>query len=83
MNLKHIRALMKREEFQEAFSQVEEALKHNKECPGLWNVRGDLIQLLEAASAPPLAEAAKSYRRALKLDSRCLSKLFRNVPIIT
>jgi len=75
MTLKNIRALMRRKKFQTAFSQVEKALKHYKECPNLWNIRGDLIQLIEAKDAPPLSEAAKSYRRALKLNPNCLESI--------
>jgi len=43
-------------------------LKRQQECPYLWTLRGDLIQLLETQEGPPLKEAAASYSKALNLN---------------
>jgi uncharacterized protein (DUF433 family) len=50
-------------------------LEHQQECPYLWILRGDLIQLYETQKGPPLNEAAVSYRKALKLNPHDLSAI--------
>jgi tetratricopeptide (TPR) repeat protein len=75
MNLKEIKTLSKAKKFEKALASLEKLLARHRECPHLWNLRGDLIQLLETQDGPPLAEAAKSYKTALRLDPNNLETL--------
>lgn len=68
MSLIRIAALYKKKLFNEALSEVELDLEQKKDCPYLWLLRGNLIQLSEPASPKPLEEAEKSYLKALELD---------------
>jgi hypothetical protein len=68
MSIKRISELYKQRLFNEALFEVEADLKHKDDCPYLWLLRGNLVQL---ASEPPtltLEEAEKSYIKALTLD---------------
>jgi hypothetical protein len=67
MNLREIKALQKAKQFKLALTELDKLLKRHKECPHLWNLRGDLIQLLETQDGPPLADAAAGYKSALRL----------------
>jgi tetratricopeptide (TPR) repeat protein len=75
MTLKEIKALRKANKFETALASLEKLLLRHKECPHLWNLRGDLIQLLETQHGPSLAEAAKSYKTALRLNPNNLETL--------
>jgi hypothetical protein len=75
MSLKGLKALRKAKKFGKALAGLEQLLARNKECPYLWNLRGDLIQLLETQDGPPLAEAAKSYKTSLRLNSNDMEAL--------
>jgi len=75
MSLKEIKTLSKRKKFEKALAKLGKLLARHKECPHLWNLRGDLIQLLETQDGPPLAEAAKSYKTALRLNPNNLETL--------
>lgn len=75
MSLKQIKTLWKAKKFERALANLEKLLARHKECPRLWNLRGDLIQLLETQDGPPLAEAAKSYKTALRLNRNNLETL--------
>lgn len=75
MSLKEIKTLWKAKKFEKALTRLEKLLARHKECPHLWNLRGDLIQLLETQDGPPLAEAATSYKTALKLNPNGLETL--------
>src|SRR5215210_180451 len=55
---------------EKALEEVDRTLGRWAECPHLWNVRGDLIQLLETKEPPPLKEAEKSYKMALRLNPK-------------
>ena len=68
MKLKAIKKLVKEEKYALALARLESLLMHQQECPYLWTLRGDLIQLYETQDGPPLKEAAISYRKALRLD---------------
>jgi len=75
MSLKEIKTLWKAKKFKKALANLEKLLARHRECPHLWNARGDLIQLLETQDGPPLAEAAKSYKTALRLNPNDLETL--------
>lgn len=75
MSLRTINALRKAKKFREAFAILEKLLACHKECPHLWNLRGDIIQLFETQDGPPLAEAAACYKTALKLNPNDLEAL--------
>lgn len=60
---------MKAEKYEAALAQLEKVKVHHQECPYLWILRGDLIQLLDTQDGPPLKEAGISYRKAVMLDS--------------
>ncbi|HXP61576.1 MAG TPA: hypothetical protein VN829_13850 [Dongiaceae bacterium] len=75
MRFKKIQVLWKAEQFEKALAGLEELMIHHKDCPHLWNLRGDLIQLVETQDGPPLAEAEKSYKRALRLNANDLEAL--------
>ena len=68
MSLIQIADLYKKKLFNEALREVELDLKQKSDCPYLWLLRGNLIQLSDSASPKPLEEAEKSYLKALKLD---------------
>jgi tetratricopeptide (TPR) repeat protein len=70
--LGHVRALIRGKQFEHALEEVGSLLKQNNGCPTLWNLRGDLIQLLDAREGPSLKEAERSYLMALKLAPRDL-----------
>ncbi len=61
--------------FGKALTKLEKLLARHKECPHLWNLRGDFIQLLDTQAGPPLTEAAKSYKVALRIDPNNLETL--------
>jgi tetratricopeptide (TPR) repeat protein len=73
--LQQIRYLMKSQRFERALAALEKVLKREQECPYLWILRGDLIQLLERKDGPPLREAAASYSKALKLNPNNLEAI--------
>ena len=75
MNLAEIRKLIDTSNFVEALSQIDRLVTQVSECPYLWNLRGDLIQLLDTKDGPPLGEAAESYANALKLNPNDLEAL--------
>jgi len=75
MALKQIRTLMKAQRYDRALAKVEGILADHRGCSHLWNLRGDLIQLLETQDGPPLTEAAKSYKTALRLNPDNLETL--------
>ena len=75
MSLQGIKTLRKARKFEKALAGLEKLLTRRKECPYLWNLRGNLIQLLETQDGPPLAEAAKSYKTALRLNPNDLETL--------
>jgi tetratricopeptide (TPR) repeat protein len=75
VNLKEIKRLWKARKFEKALAKIEKLLARYSECPHLWNLRGDLIQLLETPHGPALAEAAKSYKMALRLNPQDLEAL--------
>ena len=75
MSLKEIKRLIKAEKFGRALAKLERMLPRHQECPDLWIMRGDLIQLHETQEGPPLKEAATSYRKALKLDPNNLDAI--------
>jgi tetratricopeptide (TPR) repeat protein len=75
MSLKQIKTLYRAKKFEKALASLEKLLARHKECPHLWNLRGDLIQLLDTQDGPPLGEAAKSYKTALRLDPNNLETL--------
>jgi len=68
MSLVRIADLYKKKLFNEALREVELDLVQNDECPYLWLLRGNLLQLSESVSPMPLEEAEKSYLKALELD---------------
>ncbi len=75
MSLKEIKILLNEKKFRKALTKLEKLLMRHKECPYLWNLRGDLIQLLETRDGPPLVEAAASYKTALRLNPNDLEAL--------
>ncbi len=75
MTLKKIKGLMRSGKYSLALAKLERMLEHQQECPYLWILRGDLIQLYETQKGPPLNEAAISYRKALRLNPHDLSAI--------
>jgi hypothetical protein len=75
MNLKEIKNLRKAKKFVKAFAKLEKLLRRHRECSHLWNLRGDLIQLLDTQDGPPLIEAAASYKTALKSNPNDIEAL--------
>jgi Tfp pilus assembly protein PilF len=75
--LKEVKALMKvkAEKYERALKKIEGAIASHKECPYLWLLRGDLIQLLQTLDGPPLKAAASSYSKALKLNPNNLEAI--------
>lgn len=61
--------------FREALTEVDELLEEDEDNSNLWNLRGDLIQLLGSQDGPPLSEARKSYTKALELNPNDLEAL--------
>ncbi len=75
MALKEIRTLLDAEKFDEALATLDKLLARDNECPHLWNLRGDLIQLLDTEAGPPLSEAGRSYEKALAINPDDLEAL--------
>jgi Flp pilus assembly protein TadD len=75
MSLKKIKSLCRARQFEKALTGLEKLLTRHKEWPHLWNLRGDLIQLIGTQDGPPLGEAAKSYKTALRLNPNDLETL--------
>src|SRR4051812_3211768 len=75
MKIDKIRKLTQANKFEEALTQIDRLIEQDAENPYLWNLRGDLIQLLPTMDGPPLSEAGKSYRKALKLNPNDLETL--------
>lgn len=61
--------------YDKALSELNALLTSECNCPSFWVMRGDLIQLGENASTPPLTEAAASYKKALELDPNDLEAI--------
>jgi tetratricopeptide (TPR) repeat protein len=66
--LTELRALMQMQEFEKAVQHLEKMLIVEPENPLLWNIRGDIIQLVDSLDGPPLSEAERSYLKALELS---------------
>ena len=75
MTTARIRKFWRARRFEKALAEVERLLKKHADDPRLWNIRGDLIQLLDSTDGPPLAEAGKSYRKALELNPNDLEAM--------
>jgi tetratricopeptide (TPR) repeat protein len=67
--------LMKSKEFDKALSLLNSELRLHRDCPHLWTIRGDLIQVLDREDGPPLNEAKLSYLKALELSPNYLEAL--------
>lgn len=74
-SVNHVRMLREAQKFDQALTECEKALKQDQGNPYLWNLRGDLIQLLDHVDGPPLSEAANSYKTALRINPKDVSAL--------
>ncbi len=59
---------MQKEEFEKAVQHLDKMLIVEPENPLLWNIRGDIIQLVDSPNGLPLSEVEKSYLKALELS---------------
>ena len=75
MDIGDIKHLMWSQEYDRALLEVEVLRDKCRDCPSIWILRGDLIQLAESADTPPLEEAAVSYKKALEIDPNNLEAL--------
>ena len=68
MSLNNIKDALKECDFVQAFNLIEEFLGAQQDNPYLWNLRGNVIQLLDIPDHPPLSEVERSYLKALEIN---------------
>jgi len=70
-----IKAALNAQDFMKVFQLVEESVAVEQTNPYLWNLRGDIIQLLDIPDGPPLSEVERSYLKALEIDPEGLESI--------
>src|SRR4051812_45785041 len=75
MKFASLKKHMDEQEFEAALSEVDRLLAKESGNAYLWNLRGDLVQLLDTKDGPPLAQAAESYRKALEINPNDLEAI--------
>jgi hypothetical protein len=68
MSLKLISELYKSKMYNEALCELEADLKNKDDCPYLWLLRGNLVQLSTEPPTLGLEDAERSYLKALELN---------------
>ncbi len=59
----------------QVFHLIEETVAVEQANPYLWNLRGDVIQLLDIPDGPPLSEVEESYLKALEIEPENLESI--------
>jgi len=70
-----IKAALNARDFKQAFKLIEESVAVEQTNPYLWNLRADVIQLLDIPDGPPLLEVEKSYLKALEINPEDLESI--------